>query len=105
MKARPRPTSQQRQVMTKLINQEIIKQNEQFSNDIDAAILYTLHSKHGWGEKRLRQFYDDFLETCKDLENYYEMPTEAGWLCRQKLKDIGVDVEAWNAERRRNENA
>lgn len=105
MKARPRPTSQERQVMKKIISQHLIKQSEEYSNDLDAAVLYTLHSKHGWGAKRLRKFYEEFREACKDLEDYYEMPTEAGWLCRTKLKEIGVDIEAGNAEQRRNKNA
>lgn len=31
---------------------------------------------------------------------YYQMPDDYTWLCKEMLKRIGVDVEAWNHERR-----
>lgn len=30
---------------------------------------------------------------------HYEMPDDYTWLCKEQLKKIGVDVEAWNRER------
>lgn len=33
------------------------------------------------------------------LIKHYEMPDDYVWLCKEKLKEIGVDVEAWNKER------
>lgn len=34
------------------------------------------------------------------LIQYYQMPDDYTWLCKEMLKRIGVDVEAWNHERR-----
>ena len=34
------------------------------------------------------------------LIQYYQMPDDYTWLCKEMLKRIGVDVEAWNRERR-----
>ena len=33
------------------------------------------------------------------LIQHYEMPDDYTWLCKEELKKIGVDVEAWNRER------
>lgn len=33
------------------------------------------------------------------LIQHYEMPDDYTWLCKEQLKKIGVDVEAWNRER------
>lgn len=34
------------------------------------------------------------------LIQYYQMPDDYTWLCKEMLKRIGVDVEAWNKERK-----
>ena len=34
------------------------------------------------------------------LIRYYQMPDDYTWLCKEMLKRIGVDVEAWNKERK-----
>lgn len=102
MKARRQMTSQEKQAMHKEIKRQLLKMDEEHANDVDAAILYTLHITLGFGKKRLRRFFDNFHKTMLDLETYYEMPNDSPWLCRRKLKDIGVDVAEWNEERRRN---
>ena len=39
------------------------------------------------------------IEADKRLIQHYEMPDDYTWLCKEQLKKIGVDVEAWNRER------
>ena len=63
-------------------------------------VLYTLHVHLGFGKKRLRKFYDAFSAEHDRLIQYYQMPDDYTWLCKEMLKRIGVDVEAWNHERR-----
>lgn len=63
-------------------------------------VLYTLHVHLGFGKKRLRKFYDAFSAEHDRLIQYYQMPNDYTWLCKEMLKRIGVDVEAWNRERR-----
>lgn len=53
-----------------------------------------------YGKKRLRKFYDAFSAEHDRLIQYYQMPDDYTWLCKEMLKRIGVDVEAWNRERR-----
>lgn len=31
--------------------------------------------------------------------NFMRLPDDYTWLCKEELKKIGVDVEAWNRER------
>lgn len=70
------------------------------SDDIDAMVLYTLHVHLGFGKKRLREFYDAFSAEHDRLIQYYQMPDDYTWLCKEILKRIGVNVEAWNKERK-----
>lgn len=53
-----------------------------------------------FAKKRLRKFYDAFSAEHDRLIQYYQMPDDYTWLCKEMLKRIGVDVEAWNRERR-----
>lgn len=54
----------------------------------------------GFGNKRLKKFYDNFSRGVEALIRRYEM--EQGddvWLCTYKLKEIGCDLEKWEKER------
>lgn len=99
MKARIQMSKKQEQAMKKEIRRQIIIQDEQHANDLDTVILYTLHSVFGFGKKRLRRFYDGFVQGREELADYYEMPDDVPFLCDRELKRIGVDVAAWNKER------
>lgn len=87
----------------RLINRELKLQvseitEENFSNTI-ATFLYTLHLYSGWGKKRLRDFYTEFDKLHAELLEWYKLPnTDDGWLCKKKLKDIGVDIDEWIRE-------
>lgn len=74
-------------------------------NDPKLMVLYTLHVHLGFGKKRLREFYDAFSAEHDRLIQYYQMPDDYTWLCKEMLKRIGVDVEAWNRERRESNEA
>ena len=43
---------------------------------------------------------DAFSAEHDRLIQYYQMPDDYTWLCKEMLKRIGVDVEAWNKERK-----
>lgn len=89
-------TAAERQGMDKEIRRQIIEIDRQHSDDLDAMVLYTLHARFGFGKKRLRQFYEAMIEEHDKLIKHYEMPEDYPWLCRHKLKEIGVDIEQWN---------
>ena len=81
------------------INRQIIEADRRYTDDIDAMVLYTLAVHLGFGPKRLRRFYEAFAAEHDRLIQHYEMPDDYTWLCKEQLKKIGVDVEAWNRER------
>ncbi len=87
----------------RLINREIKLQvheiaEENFANTI-ATFMYTLHLYSGWGKKKLKDFYIKFDELHKELLDWYQLPTtDDGWLCKIKLKEIGVDIDEWIRE-------
>lgn len=68
-------------------------------NDLDAMTLYTLHEEFGFGVKRLRRFYEAVLRMHKQVSSFYEMDgDDFFFVCKSKLKEIGVDIDAWNEE-------
>jgi len=92
-------TAEQKKAMNEEINRQIIENDTKFSIDHDATVLYTLYVTFGFGPKRLRRFWDACLKNIIELREYYQFgPEDDGWICRRKLKDIGVDVEAWYKE-------
>lgn len=92
-------TAKERKAMNIEINRQIAEADRQYRNNVDAMILYALHVHLGFGKKRLRRFYEAFAVEHQRLLDYYEMPEEDNaWLADQKLKEIGVDVAAWNSE-------
>lgn len=78
------------------INQQILEQDKQFTLDLDTMVLWTLHSRRGWGAKRLREFYLDMFEEHLRMREFYEL--DDLYPERHKLKEIGVDIEAWYKE-------
>lgn len=92
-------TAAEKKAMEMEINRQIIEADKRYTDDIDAMVLYTLAVHLGFGPKRLRRFYEAFAAEHDRLIQHYEMPDDYTWLCKEELKKIGVDVEAWNRER------
>jgi hypothetical protein len=88
----------ERKAMQEEITRQILAAEEKFASDIDAMVLYTLHERFGFGPKRLHDFWIAFQEEHEKLVKHYEMPDSFAWLCDRKLKEIGVDIEAWRNE-------
>lgn len=68
--------------------------------EVDALVLWSIHKQLGYGPKRLRDFFDDFVPEMNALLERYEMDdTDRLWLCTHLLKEtLGVDVEQWQRE-------
>ena len=78
---------------------EVNRQNEE---ELDAMVLYILHEEFGFGEKRLRRFYDRFYKGLRDLGSRYAMEEydERIWLCKRKLREeCGIDISKWGKEK------
>jgi hypothetical protein len=68
--------------------------------EIESTVLWQIKQLTDWDEGLLKAFYQDFDITLDKLIEYYEMGSEdAEWLCMRKLKDEGIDLEAWRREK------
>ena len=88
----------------KAMDMEIQRQLAEYDNkhrlEFDALILWVLHAEFGFGRNRLKRFYDCFESSIDDLIARYDLENQDDiWLCTHKLKEIGVDIEAWNREK------
>ncbi len=93
-------TARARRALDAEINRQIIEADRKYTNAIDAAFLFFLHKHLGFGKKRLRRAWEQFAVIHDDLVKYYELPDNSAWLADRKLQEIGVDVAAWNAEKK-----
>lgn len=102
MNARLRVTKQIRQMVNDEVRKQMQNETVEMDDNYDAVVLYTLHAHYGWGEKRLKDFYNAFSEEFERLKKYYSFDDNADtiFVCKYALKKIGVDVEAMNAEKR-----
>ena len=93
-------TAAERKAMNMEIQRQLEEYTEQHRLELDAMILWVLHSQYGWGEKRLRRFYDLFEKELDELLKYYELGAEdRAWLCTYLLKKDGIDVKKWSCEK------
>lgn len=94
----------------KIIDKEIRKQLPEYMRkcalEFDALILLFLHSHLGFGKKRLKKFYDEFVPKLDSLLKKYELEDgDLQWICTVKLKEMtGIDISEWQNEvlKRRN---
>lgn len=85
--------------LNQAINEQIVANDRAFDMDKESSILWMLHTQFGFGPKRLKLAWELFYAETRKLREYYLMDQEDdGWLARQKLKDIGCDIEAWYKE-------
>lgn len=90
-------TSAERKAMNIEIENQLAEYTRKHALEIDAMFLWFLHrhEKFKLGPKRLKEVFMDFAPLIDELCDRYEMHNEGDdiWLCTQKLKDIGVDLE------------
>lgn len=85
--------------MQKEIRRQCADYYRKHETEMVALILWELHVQEGWGLKRLRRFWENFMPEMDKMLDHYEMTEDDRfWLCVRKLKDIGVDIEAWQNE-------
>ena len=81
------------------IKRQLAEFDRDHSMELDSLVLWILHTEFGFGEKRLRRFYEKFSEEIFALLDRYQMEdSKAVWLCTYKLMQEGIDVKSWNEE-------
>ncbi len=91
---RPRLSTGERKAMDMEIRRQCAEYDRRNAAEIDAMVLWILHEEFGFGPERLKRFHESFFAGMDALVKRYEMEDEA-WLCTQKLKEYGVNVESW----------
>lgn len=78
------------------INQQILEKDKEYQLDIDTMVLWSLKQFAGWGPKKLRAFYLFMFKEHLRMREFYEL--DDLYPERYKLKEKGVDIEAWYSE-------
>lgn len=85
----------------RMAKEAIDEMNRQNEDELDAMVLYILHAEFGFGETRLKRFYDSFSTGLRELGERYKM-NEYGdrlWLCQRKLEEAGIDISKWKEKK------
>lgn len=95
-------TSDEKQALRIELQKEIAEYDKRNALEIDACILWYLHTEYGFGEKRLKEFYNGFMDLIHEMVKRYEITTdeEQLWIFTKKLKEKGFDLMEWGRERK-----
>ena len=89
-------TAKERKAMDDEIDRQLAEATRRQEGDIDALLLWYLHTEYGFGEKRLRKFMDGFNARLRELSDWYDMgERDQMFLVRRELKKIGIDIDEW----------
>lgn len=90
----------QRKAMLEEINRQVLEADDRYAKYFDAMVLWTLHVCFGFGQKRLKKFWDCFVQEHRRLRERYQLPPgEDGWLYLHMLKEhVGINIEEWYQE-------
>lgn len=89
-------TPKERKAMDDEIDRQLAEATRRQEGDIDALLLWYLHTEYGFGEKRLRKFMEGFNARLRELSDWYDMGEgDQMFLVRRELKKIGIDVDEW----------
>lgn len=88
------PNAAQRKALRAECVKEFDKLLELYNKQVALQVLYILRFDYGFGQERLQKFADKLKNAQIDLEDKYEMGGDCTWwLCEQKLKESGINVE------------
>lgn len=92
-------TAAEQKALDKEIYRQLAEDTRKHNLEIVAMTLTTLHEEFGFGEARLKRFFDRYDEVVDGLVKRYELSEgDEPWIAAHKLKEKGIDVEAWYAE-------
>jgi hypothetical protein len=99
-KREPGVTNEQWRTIRREVNKAILKADREYSGNFAAGVLWALHTTFGFGPVRLRRMWDEYRKLHDQLREYYELTDDQDtcYLCRQRLKDYGIDIDEWERE-------
>ena len=94
-------TVAERKAMELEIKRQIAEYDKKHERDLEATALWVLHDIFGFGKDRLKKFYDSYSDSIEALAKHYEMDQDdQAWLCEEKLREFGVDLDIWEQEKK-----
>ena len=88
------PNASQRKVLRQECVKEFDKLLSLYNKQVALQVLYILRFDFGWGQKRLKQFFDKLAEMQIDTIGRYDViDEEVPNICEIKLRDSGIDVK------------
>lgn len=88
------PNSAQKRALRKMVGTEFNGLLKRFNRDALLQFAYVLRFNEGYGYKKLKRVIDSLTEMQKDLDYRYELEVDdTAWLCEQKLRESGIDVD------------
>lgn len=97
-------TAKERKALNEVAGRNLAEWTRNHDLEIEAIIIRQLRRLTGWGETRLKRFYEGFDVELNALIERYEMGgSDAPWLCIQELKSEGIDIEQWHRDKCPNE--
>lgn len=84
------------------VNNELVAATNRFFRDETSVVLWVLHDQFGFGKDRLKKFYVNYEKVNADLRKHYSMSnSDMRYMTDRLLKEIGVDLDAWEMEESR----
>ena len=99
MKIRKPISAKTKSVIKDEIKRQVIEQEDIFYRNVDAVILWVLHTEFKFGKTRLERFFKKMISNYKEMCKYYE--TDEAYPAVIKLREIGVDIEKLREENTR----
>lgn len=93
----PKMTQSQAKALEREIRRQCVAKTKQYEYLLDTVAIYVLHTHFGFGEQRLRKFYDALFTERRAMQERYQYEdgddlAEFAMFC--KLKDAGIDFKA-----------
>ena len=97
VKIQPQMTRSQAHALEREIRRQCVEKTRQYEYLLDTVAIYVLHTQFGFGEQRLRKFYDALFTERQAMQDRYQYEigddlAEYAMFC--KLRDAGIDFKA-----------
>lgn len=85
------------------VEKQLAEWNAAHDRELTAMSLWILHEQFGFGPERLKKFFMHFHKDIYALNARYladegENDLDSLYLCSMKVKEYGIDLEAWEKE-------
>ena len=88
-----RPSQKQLKVLHEECAKEFDKHLEYYNKEATLQILHILRFDYGWGQKRLKEFFDKLSSMqLKTINRYEVLDKDVPSICEIKLRDSGIDL-------------